>query len=95
MAENGFCADGQQEKWIADGATELGRRLPVNTDGGLIIDGEPIGASGLRQRREILLKLQGCAGDRQVSGAPRVGYTHLYGAPGASAVTILSRGVPR
>jgi hypothetical protein len=26
-----------------------------------------------------------------VAGAPKVGYAHLYGAPGASAVTILSR----
>jgi acetyl-CoA acetyltransferase len=91
MAENGFCADGEQEKWIAEGATELGGRLPVNTDGGLIANGEPIGASGLRQIYEIVLQLQGRAGARQVAGSPRVGYTHLYGAPGASAVTILSR----
>ncbi|SNQ47182.1 Propanoyl-CoA C-acyltransferase [Frankia canadensis] len=91
MAENGFCADGEQEKWIAEGATELTGRLPVNTDGGLIANGEPIGASGLRQIREIVLQLQGRAGDRQIAGDPRVGYTHLYGAPGASAVTILSR----
>lgn len=91
MAENGFCADGEQEKWIADGATEINGRLPVNTDGGLIANGEPIGASGLRQVYEIVLQLQGRAGDRQVPNNPRVGYTHLYGAPGASAVSILSR----
>jgi acetyl-CoA acetyltransferase len=91
MAENGFCADGEQEKWIADGDTEIGGRLPVNTDGGLIANGEPIGASGLRQVYEIVLQLQGRAGERQVRNNPRVGYTHLYGAPGASAVSILSR----
>jgi acetyl-CoA acetyltransferase len=91
MAENGFCADGEQEKWIAERATEIGGRLPVNTDGGLIANGEPIGASGLRQIRELVLQLRGQAGDRQVGGDPRVGYAHLYGAPGASAVTILSR----
>src|SRR3954464_6510360 len=91
MAENGFCADGDQEQWIAEGVTELSGRLPVNTDGGLIANGEPIGASGLRQIRELVLQLRGQAGARQVAGAPRVGYAHLYGAPGASAVTILSR----
>jgi acetyl-CoA acetyltransferase len=91
MAENGFCGDGEQEKWIADGDTEIGGRLPVNTDGGLIANGEPIGASGLRQVYEIVLQLQGRAGERQVPNNPRVGYTHLYGAPGASAVSILSR----
>jgi acetyl-CoA acetyltransferase len=91
LAENGFCADGEQEKWIAEGATEIGGRLPVNTDGGLIANGEPIGASGLRQIYEVVLQLQGRAGDRQVPDNPQVGYTHLYGAPGASAVSILSR----
>ena len=40
---------------------------------------------------EIVLQLQGRAGDRQVPNNPRVGYTHLYGAAGASAVSILSR----
>jgi acetyl-CoA acetyltransferase len=91
LAENGFCDDGDQEKWIADGNTEIGGRLPVNTDGGLIANGEPIGASGLRQVYEIVLQLQGRAGERQVPNNPRVGYTHLYGAPGASAVSILCR----
>jgi acetyl-CoA acetyltransferase len=91
MAENGFCADGEQEKWIADGATEIGGRLPINTDGGLLANGEPIGASGLRQVYEIVLQLQGRAGDRQVPDDPSVGYTHLYGVPGAAAVSILSR----
>ncbi|EHB50290.1 Propanoyl-CoA C-acyltransferase [Mycolicibacterium rhodesiae JS60] len=91
MAENGFCADGEQEKWLADGMTQIGGRLAVNTDGGLIANGEPIGASGLRQVYEVVLQLQGRAGERQVPNSPQVGYTHLYGAPGASAVSILSR----
>ncbi len=70
LAENGFCADGEQEELVADGATEIGGRLPVNTDGGLIANGEPIGASGLRQVHEIVLQLRGQAGDRQVPGEP-------------------------
>ncbi|MFI5820461.1 thiolase family protein [Streptomyces rishiriensis] len=90
MAENGLCKDGEQERLIAEDATAIGGRLPVNTDGGLLGNGEPIGASGLRQIHEIVLQLRGTAGTRQIPGAPRVGYTHLYGAPGASAVTILS-----
>src|SRR3954452_1639659 len=36
LAENGFCADGEQEKLVADGALEIGGSLPVNTDDGLI-----------------------------------------------------------
>ena len=90
LAENGFCADGEQEALIADGALEIGGRLPVNTDGGLLANGEPIGASGLRQVHEIALQLRGRAGERQVPGKPKVGYTRLYGAPGVAGVSILS-----
>jgi len=91
MAENGFCADGDQAQLIADGATEIDGPLPVNTDGGLIANGEPIGASGLRQVHELVLQLQGRAGERQVPGEPRVGYAQVYGAPGTAAATVLSR----
>src|SRR5690606_16565647 len=34
MAENGFCKDGEQEEWLAEGWTRIDGRLPVNTDGG-------------------------------------------------------------
>ena len=44
--------------------------MPVNTDGGLIANGEPIGASGLRQVHELVRQLRGEAGDRQVPGEP-------------------------
>lgn len=90
MAENGFCADGDQEQWLAEGRTKIGGRLPVNTDGGCLACGEPIGASGLRQVYENVVQLRGEAGARQVEGA-KVGYSHVYGAPGLSAVTILER----
>src|SRR5262249_58276941 len=66
LAENGFCKDGDQEALVADGELEISGRLPVNTDGGLLANGEPIGASGLRQIHEVVLQLRGQAGDRQV-----------------------------
>jgi acetyl-CoA C-acetyltransferase len=89
MAENGLCEDGEQERMIADGHTEIGGPLPVNTDGGLIANGEPIGASGLRQLHELLLQLRG-TDERQVPREPRVGLAQLYGAPGTAGVTIIS-----
>lgn len=73
MAETGLCADGDQEALIQAGETEIGGRLPVNTDGGLIANGEPIGASGMRQFYEIVLQLRGCAGKRQVPGGRGLG----------------------
>ena len=87
MAENGFCADGEQEKLIAEGYTRLTGKLPVNTDGGCLACGEPIGASGLRQVYENVQQLRGRAEGRQVKA--RIGYSQVYGAPGLSAVAIL------
>jgi acetyl-CoA acetyltransferase len=96
MAENGFCADGEQEEWLANGWTEInGGRLPVNTDGGCLACGEPVGASGLRQVYENVQQLRQRGGERQVpernGRGPRFGYSHVYGAPGLSAVAILER----
>ncbi|HWD76593.1 MAG TPA: thiolase family protein [Solirubrobacteraceae bacterium] len=91
LAETGLCQHGEQEALIQNGATEIGGRLPVNTDGGCIANGEPIGASGLRQVHEVVLQLRGDAGQRQASGPRRVGFTQVYGAPGVSACAVLSR----
>jgi len=88
MAENGFCAHGEQEKLIRDGATRIGGSMPINTDGGCLACGEPVGASGLRQVYENVQQLRGRADGRGVEGA-RIGYSQVYGAPGLSAVAIL------
>ena len=90
MAEAGFCAHGDQERLLADGATEIHGSLPINTDGGLIANGEPIGASGLRQVHELVRQLRGEAGDHQVPGNPKVGFAQVYGAPGTAAATLLA-----
>ncbi|OBG90488.1 acetyl-CoA acetyltransferase [Mycobacterium sp. E3251] len=91
MAETGLCKDGEQEALMYDGATEIGGRLPINTDGGLLANGEPVGASGLRQVYELVHQLRGTAGERQVPNDPRVALAQLYGSPGTAAVAILSR----
>jgi acetyl-CoA acetyltransferase len=91
LAELGLCRHGEQEALVHDGATERSGRLPVNTDGGLLANGEPIGASGLRQVYEICRQLRGVAGPHQVPRPLKTGLTHVYGFPGSSCVTILSR----
>ena len=91
LAECGFCEHGEQDRLIGDGELEIGGRLPVNTDGGLIANGEPIGASGLRQIIECVLQLQGRAGERQVPGEPKTAFTQVYGAPGISVCSVLAR----
>ncbi|MGB8388967.1 thiolase family protein [Mycobacterium sp.] len=91
MAETMLCKDGEQEALLADGATEIGGRIPINTDGGLLANGEPVGASGLRQVYELVQQLRGTAGERQVPNDPQVALAQLYGAPGTAAVAILSK----
>jgi acetyl-CoA acetyltransferase len=90
LAECGLCEHGEQVGLYESGATRIGGRLPVNTDGGCLANGEPVGASGLRQVYEVAVQLRGEGGDRQMPGDPRTGFTHVYGAPGVSACTVLS-----
>jgi acetyl-CoA acyltransferase len=74
----GLAGAGEGPKLLADGATALGGRLPVNPSGGLLSRGHPIGATGLAQVCELVWQLRGEAGDRQVPGA-RVGLAHNGG----------------
>ncbi len=90
MAETGLCKDGDQGALLGSGATEIDGKMPINTDGGCLANGEPIGASGLRQVYENVLQLRGDAGERQVPGNPKAAFTHVYGAPGLSACTVMT-----
>ncbi|MEO8267447.1 MAG: thiolase family protein [Ilumatobacteraceae bacterium] len=91
LAECGLCEHGEQGDLIMSGALEIDGRLPVNTDGGCIANGEPIGASGLRQVIECVLQLQNRADGRQVPNDPQTAFTQVYGAPGLSTCTVLTR----
>src|SRR5215472_2131634 len=67
--EVGLCARGDAERLLHDRVTWLGGRQPVNTSGGLLARGHPMGATGLAQVLELTLQLQGRCGPRQVPGA--------------------------
>jgi acetyl-CoA acetyltransferase len=86
----GFCADGEGEKLVEEGATRIGGRIPVNTDGGLIARGHPAGPTGLAQVHELTLQLRGEAGARQVAGA-RTGLAHLVGGGSVCTVCLLQK----
>ena len=65
----GLCPKGEGGKHVASGAPKLGGRQPVNTSGGLLRKGHPVGATGLAQIVELTEQLQGRSGKRQVEGA--------------------------
>jgi acetyl-CoA acetyltransferase len=86
----GFCRPGEAEKLADEGTTTLGGRIPVNTDGGLVARGHPIGPTGLAQAHEIAMQLRGQAGPRQVEGA-RTALAQLVGGGSTAIVTLFQR----
>ena len=91
----GLCAKGEGSRLLDEGATRLGGRQPVNTSGGLLRKGHPVGATGLAQIVELTEQLQGRSGQRQVEGA-KVALAHNGGGnigidAAAMCVTILKR----
>lgn len=64
-----FCPPGEGGPFVAGGATRIGGEIPVNTSGGLVSKGHPIGATGLSMCFELVTQLRGEAGPRQVEGA--------------------------
>ncbi|MGD9674624.1 MAG: thiolase family protein [Candidatus Nitrosocosmicus sp.] len=60
----------------------------TNKRGGLLGCGHPIGATGIDQTNEIVLQLQGLAGQRQVANA-NIGLVHNMAAAGTSTTIII------
>jgi len=65
----GFCEVGEGGPFVASGATGLKGTIPINTSGGLVSKGHPIGATGLSMCYELVTQLRGEAGPRQVEHA--------------------------
>jgi acetyl-CoA acetyltransferase len=74
----GFCERGSGGKLVEAGETALGGRIPVNTGGGLLNRGHPLGATGVAQIVELCDQLRGRAGERQVADA-RTALAHISG----------------
>jgi acetyl-CoA acetyltransferase len=91
----GFVLEGDGLRLVRERVTALGGSLPVNTSGGLISRGHPVGVTGIAQVAEIVEQLRGEAGDRQVAHA-RVGVVQnaggdIGGVSAASAVHVLGK----
>ena len=86
----GLCKEGEAEKCIEQGDFELGGRVPVSTDGGLIARGHPGGPTGLAQIWETTLQLRGEAGARQVANA-RTGLCHMMGGGSVCCIHVLQK----
>jgi acetyl-CoA C-acetyltransferase len=88
----GFFEKGKGGIASLDGETTLTGRIPVNTSGGLLAKGHPIGATGIAQITECWWQLRGDAEERQVSTKNGFALQHNVGGRGSgvSVVNILT-----
>ncbi|MDD1776440.1 MAG: thiolase family protein [Candidatus Methanomethylicus sp.] len=91
----GFCKKGEGGRFIEEGLSDIGGKIPVNTSGGLLSKGHVLGATGVSQIIEVVRQLRGQAGERQVKDA-KVGLQHnaggfLHTDTGTCVIHILKR----
>jgi acetyl-CoA acetyltransferase len=70
---------------------DIDGRLPVNTGGGLLGFGHPIGATGVKQVLEIWRQMKGRCGDYQVPRALQVGLTANLGGDDRTGIVMMHR----
>lgn len=85
VEELGYVPRGEGGPFVFEGGTEINGRCPVNTDGGLLSRGHPMGATGGAMVTEIVRQLRGDAGARQVEDAS-VGLVHNAGIGGVNVL---------
>ena len=88
----GFVDKGKGGIASLEGETSLSGRIPVNTSGGLLAKGHPIGATGVAQLTECWWQLRGDAADRQVDIRNGYALQHNVGGRGSgvSVVNVLT-----
>lgn len=86
MEALGFSAPGESVAQVIDGRTALTGELPINTGGGLVGFGHPVGATGVKQVLEIYRQMKGQCGDYQVDRSLEIGMTANMGGDDKTAV---------
>ncbi len=86
----GLCPKGQGNHFLRDGGSAIGGKCAVNSSGGLIAQGHPLGPTGVGQIHEIVRQLRGENGERQQPGA-KTGMAHMIGLGTVAIAHILQR----
>ena len=87
----GLAKKGEGKHVAAEGLTRIDGKLPVNTGGGLVGFGHPVGATGVKQPLEIFRQMKGRCGDYQVPSQPRIGLTANMGGDDKTVVSLVLR----
>ena len=80
--ELGLCPEGMAGPWMEQGKFDINGKVAINTDGGLLSRGHPLGATGLAQVAEVVTQLRDEAGPRQVPDDPKIGLCQNSGIGG-------------
>ena len=86
----GFCKRGEGGKFVENGQSYVGGKMPVNVDGGLLAKGHPVGATGAAHIISITKQLRNEADASQVPNA-KLGLAHNIGGIGMYAVCTILR----
>jgi acetyl-CoA acyltransferase len=84
----GLAEPGQGAEFTKSGATAIAGSTPVNTGGGLIGFGHPVGATGIKQPLEIFRQMKGKCGEYQVPKDLRWGITANMGGDDKTVVSL-------
>ncbi|MFT4704129.1 MAG: acetyl-CoA acyltransferase [Bradymonadia bacterium] len=87
----GFAKKGEGKTLARDGHTALDGRIPVNTGGGLLAFGHPVGATGIKQVFEVVRQMHGECGDYQIPNKPQYGITANMGGDDRTSVVMILR----
>jgi acetyl-CoA acetyltransferase len=87
----GLCARGDGGRFVEDGTTSLTGNHPINSSGGLISMGHPIGPTGVGQVAEILWQIRGECGQRQIRKPVNLAMAHMVGAGGVCVIHLFKR----
>jgi len=85
----GWAQPGKGAELVRSGRTTLEGDLPVNTGGGLIGFGHPVGATGVKQAIEIFRQMKGECGDYQLKRTPSTGLTVNMGGDDRTVVSMV------
>lgn len=88
LEDLGFCARGEAGSFVETGEIELGGRLPVNTNGGLLSYAHPGNPGALLLLTEAVRQLRGECSERQVAGA-NTALVHAEGGIMSSHCTVI------
>ena len=68
-----LCSPGSAAAMLRAHETDLNGRIPVNTGGGLVGFGHPVGATGVKQVVELWRQMKGNCGTYQMKKIPQIG----------------------